>query len=76
VPKTYSTKQAAEMLGVNRVTLQRWLLAGRIAEPRRIRSGGVDARVWTDHDVRRVQRFKEKNYRKGRGRRKQSRSKH
>ncbi|HXN23341.1 MAG TPA: MerR family transcriptional regulator [Candidatus Dormibacteraeota bacterium] len=66
--KNYSTAQVAKMVGINRVTLQRWLLDGKLPEPRRIRSGGVNARVWTDRDVERVRKFKQQNYRKGRGR--------
>lgn len=66
--KTYSTLEAARMVGINRVTLQRWLLDGKVAEPRRIRHAGIDARVWNDRDVERVLKFKQENYRKGRGR--------
>ena len=66
--KTYSTKQVADMVSVHRVTLQTWLLAGKIEEPRRIKIGGIDARIWTDRDVERVRKYKEKFYRKGRGR--------
>lgn len=65
--KTYSTKQAAKMVGINRVTLQRWLLSGKVKEPRRIRNGGVDARVWNDRDVERVRKYKAAHYMKGRG---------
>ena len=56
------------MVGIDRVTLQRWLLAGKIREPRRIKNGGINARVWTDRDVERVRRWKAAHYRKGRGR--------
>jgi hypothetical protein len=66
--KSYSTLQVARMLGVHKVTLQRWLLDGKLAEPRRIKNGGLDARVWTDRDVERAKKFKQENYRKGRGR--------
>jgi len=68
----YSTKQVANMAGINRVTLQRWLLAGKLAEPRRMTEGGVDARLWTERDIARVKKFKEANYCKGRGRKKKS----
>jgi hypothetical protein len=68
VMKTYSTAQVARMIGVHKVTLQRWLLDGKTAEPKRIKNGGVDARVWTDRDVVRIRKYKEENYRKGRGR--------
>ncbi len=66
--RTYSTAHAAKLIGVNRVTLQRWLIARRVAEPKKVRMGGVEVRIWTDHDVKRVRRFKEQSYRKGRGR--------
>ncbi len=66
--KSYATAQVARMVGVHKVTLQRWLLAGKLAEPRRISNGGVDARIWTDRDVERVRKYKQENYRKGRGR--------
>lgn len=66
--KSLSTLQVARMVGVHKVTLQRWLLDGKIPEPRRISNGGVDARVWTERDIDRVRKYKQENYRKGRGR--------
>jgi len=66
--RTYSTAEAAKLIGVNRVTLQRWLIDGKVREPKKVSVGGVEARVWTDRDVERVQRFKQEKYRKGRGR--------
>lgn len=68
VKRTYSTAEAARMIGINRVTLQRWLIAGKVKEPKKVRTGGVEVRIWTDRDVERVRRYKQKNYRKGRGR--------
>jgi len=56
------------MLGVHKVTLKRWLISGKVGEPKRIGDGGIQARIWTDRDVERVRKFKEQNYRKGRGR--------
>ena len=64
----YSTAQVARMIGVHKATLIRWLLDGKVSEPRRISNGGVDARIWYDRDVERVRSYKEQNYRKGRGR--------
>jgi hypothetical protein len=66
--KEYSTAQAAHMIGIHKVTLQRWLLENRVKEPRKVRVGNVDARIWTIRDVKRIQKFKAENYRKGRGR--------
>jgi len=64
----YSTSQVATKIGVHRLTLIRWLLDGKIEEPERVKQGGVDLRLWTDRDVERVRRYKQENYRKGRGR--------
>ena len=66
--QTYSTAQAAKLIGIDRVTLQRWLISGRVAEPKKVAAGSVQIRVWTDGDVERVRKFKKENYRKGRGR--------
>lgn len=68
--KTYSTKQVAQMVGINRVTLQLWLLSGKLPEPRRVSGGGVDVRIWTERDVERVRKYKAAHYCKGRGRKK------
>ena len=56
------------MAGIGRMTLLRWLKNGKIHEPKRIGNGGVQARIWTDRDVERVRKYKQENYRKGRGR--------
>ncbi|HEV2491943.1 MAG TPA: MerR family transcriptional regulator [Terriglobia bacterium] len=68
--RTLSTVQVARAVGVHKVTLQRWLLDGKVPEPRRVRQGGVEVRIWTDRDVDRVHKYKAANYRKGRGRKK------
>jgi excisionase family DNA binding protein len=68
VMRTYSTAQVARMLGVHKVTLKRWLISGKVREPKRIGNGGIQARIWTDRDVERLRKFKQENYRKGRGR--------
>jgi|HubBroStandDraft_6_1064221.scaffolds.fasta_scaffold1320327_2 predicted site-specific integrase-resolvase len=70
--KTYSTKQVAEAVGVNRVTLQRWLLSGDLPEPERLKVAGIDVRVWRNQDIERVREHKQAHYRKGRGRKKKS----
>ncbi len=66
--KTYSTAEAAKLIGVNRVTLQNWLIDGKVSEPKKVSAGAVQIRVWTDRDVQRVKAYKAKFYRKGRGR--------
>jgi hypothetical protein len=67
----YSTAVVARMIGVHKVTLVRWLLAGRLAEPRRSSFGGQVLRLWSERDLARAKAFKDANYRlatvKGRG---------
>jgi DNA-binding transcriptional MerR regulator len=67
-----STLEVAKLIGVGKTTLLTWLRDGRIPEPKRVSQGGVDLRLWNDRDVERVRKYKEANYRKGRGRKKAS----
>lgn len=66
--QTYSTGRVAKEIGVHKITLIRWLLDGKVQEPRRINQAGQEIRIWTDRDVDRVRNYKQENYRKGRGR--------
>jgi phage antirepressor YoqD-like protein len=68
--KKYSTATVARTIGIGKRTLLRWLYEKKIAEPKRLTEGGQDIRLWTERDVERVSRYKEANYRKGRGRKK------
>lgn len=63
-----STAQVAKSVGINRVTLERWLSAGKVRQPKAVRIGAGVFRQWTDRDVERVRKYKLENYRKGRGR--------
>jgi hypothetical protein len=65
---TLSTADVARKVGVNRVTLEKWLSSGRVARPSTIRIGKGSFRNWTARDVERIKKFKQENYRKGRGR--------
>jgi hypothetical protein len=71
--RNYSTATVASEVGISKLTLVRWLTAGKIREPRRIKQGGIELRLWTTRDVERVRKYKLENYRKGRGRRPKSR---
>ena len=53
---------------MSKLTLIRWLLAGKLKEPRRVKQGGIELRLWTDADVERARKYKTDHYRKGRGR--------
>jgi len=70
--KSLSTSEVAKVVGVHKRTLLGWLYTGKIREPKRRIGGGQDVRLWNDHDVQEVRRYKEANYRKGRGLKKKS----
>lgn len=65
-----STEEVARAVGVSRVTLERWLGSGKVTAPRPLRVGKNIFRNWASRDIERVRRYKEKFYRKGRGRKK------
>lgn len=54
--RTYSTDEAARAVGVGRVTLQRWIAAGKVSVPKLTRVGGVRVRLWTERDVARLEK--------------------
>lgn len=62
--QTFSTAEVARTLGVDKSTLLRWLYAGKLPEPKTQTFGGVESRVWTESDLERAKKFREKNYRK------------
>jgi len=68
----YSTVQVARTVGVDKQTLLRWLWSAKIPEPKHISIGGQKIRLWTDRDVKNVRKYKDANYRKGRGRKKKA----
>lgn len=54
--RTYTTREAAEKLGIDRVTLQRYIAKGLISVPAVRSLGGGKFREWTDRDVERVRK--------------------
>ena len=65
---SYSTGQVATEIGVHKLTLLRWLYAGKLSEPRHRTEGGQDVRIWSERDLERARKYREANYRKGKGR--------
>jgi excisionase family DNA binding protein len=63
-----STEEVAQKVGIHRVTLEHWLSSGKVESPRIVRYGKNQFRNWTPADVDRIRKYKQKNYRKGRGR--------
>ncbi len=67
-PKLYTTREAAEAVGITRATIQEWIRRGKFAAPRPRLRGSVGMRLWTESDVARLRVTKERIYRKGGGR--------
>ena len=63
-----STLDVAAQVGISRAALERWIANGKIPAPKMIRFGKDEFRKWTARDLERVRKYKQKNYRKGRGR--------
>jgi predicted site-specific integrase-resolvase len=73
--KSVSTAQVAAEVGIDRVTLERWLRDGKVKLPTTIVVGARRFRLWTAADVERVRQVKAKIYCKGRGRKPRKRGK-
>ena len=52
----YSTREVAQKLGIDRVTLQRYIAKKLISVPAVKSLGGGQYRKWTDRDVERVRK--------------------
>lgn len=62
-----STADVAKQVGISRVTLERWLAKRKVPSPKTVHYGKNEFRDWTAKDVERVRKYKQENYRKGRG---------
>jgi excisionase family DNA binding protein len=56
--RTFSTQQAARLIGVHWVTLRRWLAEGKIRPSIAVPMEGRTLWRWTKADVERARRFK------------------
>jgi len=56
------------MAGVHWVTLRRWLASGKIRPSQAVPYDGRTLWRWSAADVEKLRRYKQENYRKGRGR--------
>lgn len=69
--RTYSTREAAQLIGIHFVTLHHWLSTKKVRPSIAVPiGGGRTLWRWTNGDLKRVRRYKEANYGKGRGRQK------
>jgi predicted site-specific integrase-resolvase len=51
---SYSTREAAQKLGLSLISLKRYVAAGKIPMPPVTKVGGVRVRLWSDSDIERV----------------------
>ena len=61
-PKSYTTKEAADAVGITRATLQDWIKKKKFAAPKLQRLGNVSARIWRESDVARLKKIKSEIY--------------
>jgi len=60
--KEYSISEAAEVVGVNRRTLQRWILKKHIPTPKTEIVGGKLRKTWTAAEVAQIRECKHATY--------------
>ena len=51
-----STREAAEVLGIHHITLQRYVASRKVPAPNLRRVGGVRVRLWSAEDIEKVRR--------------------
>jgi hypothetical protein len=67
-----STRQAAAAAGIGLSTLNVWIATGKVKPPNPVLVGALGMRLWDEAAVARIMATKAKIYRKGRGRKKQT----
>ena len=71
---TLTTVAVAKRVGIDRVTLERWLSGGKVKKPKTVRIGTRDFRLWSQADVKRLKKFAVDHKFEGRGRKKKLKS--
>jgi len=61
-PKTYTTGEAARVVGITRATLQDWIKKKKLAAPKLRELGNISVRLWTVTDVTRLKAVKKQIY--------------
>lgn len=67
-PKTYTSEEAAAVVGITRQTLHSWITKRKLTAPRMVIRDGRAVRLWTQSDVARLRQAKERIYLKEMGR--------
>ena len=67
--KLLNSAQAAKAVGISLMTLQRWIVAGKVRSPKLSIRNGRAVRLWNEHALRRLKMAKTLNYGQGKGNR-------
>lgn len=54
---TFSSRQAAKLLGLNAPTLSRYVKAKKVPAPKSVEVGGFRVYVWTEDDIERARKL-------------------
>lgn len=54
--RQFSTREAAEKLGVTLITLQRHVAASTVDAPSLVKVGGVTVRLWSPRDIEKARK--------------------
>jgi len=55
--KTFSTRQAAKKLGIDPMTLGRYIKAGKVPGPKVFESGNMKLHSWTEEEIEQVRKL-------------------
>jgi excisionase family DNA binding protein len=62
IPRTYTTSEAAEQVGITRATLQDWIKKKKFEAPKLTKLANIVVRLWTPSDVARLKAMKKEIY--------------
>jgi len=68
MPKTFTTAQAAKLIGISRATLHAWISRGKVRAPKPTQFGPGTVRRWSEKDIATLRAAKRKLYRANMGR--------
>jgi predicted transcriptional regulator len=54
---TFSTRQAAQKLGITHAALSKYISAKKIPAPRSVTSGGMTIHLWTEEEIEQVRKL-------------------
>lgn len=54
---TFSTREAAQKLGITHAALSKYISAKKVPAPRTVTSGGMTIHLWTEMEIEKVRRL-------------------